>query len=201
VSRRVGPLDVRFEAGYFFARNGPEERILGLVVGRPVTARLELDAELYSDRAMGAPPTDTTFDLGLRCRVHPAFILPAMAGRSVNGSSDGHAQFLGYLGGHALLSDSGLPSTARPIAEGARIERLCEGDVVAVQVADHDGPDTRILGALVSVDVQPLKSADVTVEIVDRERERAAAGAFGQLVDLQAAAALEVPLGHLRHRQ
>ena len=108
VLKRVGPVDVNFEAGYFFTRNGPEERILGLVVGRPVTARLELDAELYSDRVMGAPPEDTTFDLGLRYRLHPAFILLAMAGRSINGSSGGHAQFLGYLGVQVLLSDYGL---------------------------------------------------------------------------------------------
>jgi hypothetical protein len=107
VSKPVGALVVNFEAGYFFARNGPEERILGLVVGGPVTARLELDAELYSDRVMGEPPGDTTLDVGVRYRLHPAFILLAMAGRSINGNSDGHAQFFGYLGVQILLSDYG----------------------------------------------------------------------------------------------
>ena len=107
VSRPVAALLVDFEAGYFFARNGPEERILGLVVGGPVTSRFDLNAELYSDRVMGAPPGDTTLDVGLRYRLHPAFILLAMAGRSINGSSDGHAQFLGYLGFQILLSDYG----------------------------------------------------------------------------------------------
>ena len=107
VSKQVGPLVVDLEGGYFFARNGPEERILGLVVGGPVAARLELDAELYSDRVMGSPPGDTTLDVGVRYRLHPAFILLAMAGRSINGNSDGHAQFLGYLGVQILLSDYG----------------------------------------------------------------------------------------------
>jgi hypothetical protein len=107
VSRQVGPLVVDFEAGYFFARNGPEERILGLVVGGTVTTQLELDAELYSDRVMGAPPGDTTLDLGVRYHLHPAFILLAMAGRSINGNSDGHSQFFGYLGVQVLLSDYG----------------------------------------------------------------------------------------------
>ncbi|MBS0379857.1 MAG: hypothetical protein JSS29_15360 [Proteobacteria bacterium] len=107
VSHRVGPVDVNVEAGYFFSSSGPHERFLGLVVGRQVNARLELDAEVYADRATAAPPDDTTLDLGLRYRMHPAFILLAMAGRSISGSGTGHTQFMGYLGVQVLLSDYG----------------------------------------------------------------------------------------------
>jgi hypothetical protein len=107
VARKVGPLDVNFEAGYFLSRNGPDERFFGLVAGRQVTPRLELDGEIFNDRASGAPPNDTTLDFGLRYKLHPAFILLFMAGRSVRGDTDGHAQFLGYLGLQILLSDYG----------------------------------------------------------------------------------------------
>ena len=124
VSKQFGTLAVDFEAGYFFARNGPEERILGLVVGGPLTARLELGAELYSDRVMGAQE-DTTLDIGMRYRMHPAFVLLAMVGRSVTGSSDGHAQFLGYFGVQILLSDHGRRLIANPGRDG-RASSSCE---------------------------------------------------------------------------
>ncbi len=107
VSRRLGSWDVNLEAGYYLPRNGPHERFLGLVVGRQVTARLELDGEVYADRASGAPPDDTTLDIGLRYRMHPAFILLAMAGRSLSGGGAAHTQFMGYLGVQVLLSDYG----------------------------------------------------------------------------------------------
>ena len=107
IARRLGPLDVNFEAGYYFPRNGARERTLGLVVGRAVSPRLELDAELFNDRAYGEPPDDTTLDLGLRYQLHPAFILLFMAGRSIAGDSAGHAQFMTYLGIQLLLSHYG----------------------------------------------------------------------------------------------
>ncbi len=115
VAHKVGPLDVNFEAGYFLPRNGPDERFFGLIAGRQMTPRLELDGEIFNDRASGAPPNDTTLDFGLRYRLHPAFILLFMAGRSVHGDSDGHAQFLGYLGLQVLLSDYGRTLMREPV--------------------------------------------------------------------------------------
>jgi hypothetical protein len=107
VARKLGPLDVNLEVGYFFPRNGPDERFVGLIVGHEFTARLELDGEVYADRASGALPNETTLDFGLRYKLHPAFILLCMAGRSVSGDSAGHTQFMGYLGVQILLSDYG----------------------------------------------------------------------------------------------
>jgi hypothetical protein len=107
VGKRIGPLDVNLEAGYYVARNGPEERFVGLALGRQVNARFELDGEVYADRASGAPPNDTTLDVGFRYRLHPAFILLGMAGRSIAGNGGDHVQFMGYLGVQVLLSDYG----------------------------------------------------------------------------------------------
>jgi hypothetical protein len=115
VARKLGPLDVNFEVGYFLPRNGPDERFFGLVAGRQVTSRLELDGEIFNDRASGAPPNDTTLDVGLRYKLRPAFILLFMAGRSVSGNSEGHAQFLGYLGVQILLSDYGRALMHEPV--------------------------------------------------------------------------------------
>jgi hypothetical protein len=107
VSKSVGPLDLDFEAGYYFAHHGPEERILGLVAGHQLTPRLEVDVELYNDHAMGALPDFTTLDVGGRYRLGRGFILLFMAGRSIAGST-GQVDFMSYLGVQILLSDYGL---------------------------------------------------------------------------------------------
>jgi hypothetical protein len=114
VTKRVGPVDVNLEAGYYFARNGPDERFVGLALGRQVNERLELDGEIYADRASGAPPNDTTLDVGFRYKLHPAFILLGMAGRSIAGNGGDHVQFMGYLGLQILLSDYGRCLQAGP---------------------------------------------------------------------------------------
>jgi hypothetical protein len=111
VMKKIGPLDVDFEAGYYVPGHGPRERILGLVAGRSVTERFELDAELYDDRAYGAAPHSTTLDLGGRYKLHPGIIALFMAGRSVNGFVDGQPQFIGYVGIQFLLSDYGRTFT------------------------------------------------------------------------------------------
>ena len=107
VSRSVGPLDLDFEAGYYFGHRGAEERILGFVAGHSFTPRFELDVELYNDHGMGAPPNFTTLDVGGRYRLGRGFILLFMAGRSIANSS-GQIDFMSYLGVQILLSDYGL---------------------------------------------------------------------------------------------
>jgi len=114
ISKKVGPLNFDFEGGYFFPWHGPPERILGLVVGRPVTHRLELDAEIYNDRAMGALPHDTTFDFGGRYKLHDGLILMFIAGRSFKGNSSGQPEFMGYIGVQILLSKYGREWTKEP---------------------------------------------------------------------------------------
>ena len=107
VSKSVGPLDLDFEAGYYLAHRGPEERIVGFVAGHRFTPRLELDVELYNDHAMGDLPDFTTLDVGGRYRLGRGFLLLFMAGRSIANSS-GQIDFQSYLGIQLLLSDYGL---------------------------------------------------------------------------------------------
>lgn len=114
ISKRIGPLDFGFEGGYFFPWHGPPERILGFVAGRSVTHRLELDAEIYNDRAMGALPHDTTFDFGGRYRLREGLILMLIAGRSFKGNSSGQPEFIGYVGVQILLSRYGREWTREP---------------------------------------------------------------------------------------
>jgi hypothetical protein len=111
VTKKIGPLDVDFEAGYYLPGNGPKERILGLVAGRSITERFELDAEIYDDRAYDAGLHSTTVDLGGRYKLSRGIIALFMAGRSVNGFSDSQPEFLGYIGIQILLSNYGRTLT------------------------------------------------------------------------------------------
>jgi hypothetical protein len=114
VTKRLGPIDVDFEAGYYFPKHGVSERILGLVAGRSMTERLDLGVEVYNDRAVGAPPNQTTLGLGGRYKLSRGFIALFMAGRSVSGTTNGQPDFIGYFGVQILLSDYGRSLAAEP---------------------------------------------------------------------------------------
>ncbi len=114
VTKRLGPIDVDFEAGYYFPKHGVSERILGVVVGRSMTERLDLGLEVYNDRAVGAPPNQTTLDLGGRYKLARGFIALFMAGRSVSGTANGQPEFIGYFGIQILLSDYGCSLASEP---------------------------------------------------------------------------------------
>lgn len=107
VTKKIGSLDVDFEAGYYLPGNGPRERIFGLVAGRPVNDRLELDVELYDDRVYGDSQHSTALDFGGRYKLGTGVIALFMAGRSINGVSNGQPQLIGYVGVQILLSDYG----------------------------------------------------------------------------------------------
>ena len=123
-ARKLGPLDVDFEAGYYAPGHGPKERILGPVDGRSVTQRLELDAEIYDDHAYGARSHSTVVDLGGRCKLGRAFIALFMADRSFNGFADGQPEFNGYFGLQLLLSNYGRTLT---VQQSARLRTVGYG--------------------------------------------------------------------------
>jgi hypothetical protein len=107
VTKKIGPIDVDFEAGYYLAGHDPRERTLGLVAGRSVNDHLEVDAEIYDDRVYEAGPHSTTLDLGGRYKLAPGIIALFMAGRSLDGFSNDRPEFIGYIGVQILLSAYG----------------------------------------------------------------------------------------------
>jgi hypothetical protein len=107
VTKKFGDYDVDFELGEYIPVHGAHERITGLVAGRSLTPRLELDVEIYDDRATDAPPRETTLDVGGRFKLRPGIIALFMAGRAIIGSVQ-TTQFFGYLGVQILLSNYGL---------------------------------------------------------------------------------------------
>jgi hypothetical protein len=108
VAKAAGPVTLNFEVGYYLPNeHGSTERILGFVAGGAVTARLELDAELYNDHVLGSSPNVVTFDVGGRCKLTRSLILLFMAGRSLANNSPGQIEYMGYLGVQILLSHYG----------------------------------------------------------------------------------------------
>lgn len=107
IQRNLGPLELDFEAGYYFPFQGHNERIIGFAAGHQFSKRFELIGEIYNDRAMGDLPHDTTWDLGGRYGFHKGLILLFMAGRSFNPSSSDQPTFLGYIGVQILLDHNG----------------------------------------------------------------------------------------------
>jgi hypothetical protein len=106
ITRELGPLDINFEAGWWFARRNPDERILGLAVGHQFTKKFEGLAEIYDDVFLGGTERSTTFDIGGRYAIRNRLVLLFMAGHRIVGSGpvNGQPSFVGYGGLQILLN-------------------------------------------------------------------------------------------------
>jgi hypothetical protein len=102
-SKKVGPIDLNWEAGYNVVHYGSDGWIAGVVAGRDITKNLEMDAEFYSVGAFHPRISAETFGIGARYKIHPPFILLLMAGRSVEAAKNGQPYFVGYFGMQFLL--------------------------------------------------------------------------------------------------
>ncbi len=103
-SKKIGPVDVDYEAGYEVVRKGPNGWISGLVVGRELTRRLEIDAEVNVQgtfRSMA--DAQPLLDVGARYKLHNPVIVLLMAGRGVEPARANQPYFVGYFGLQFLL--------------------------------------------------------------------------------------------------
>jgi hypothetical protein len=102
-SKKLGPIDVNWEAGYSAVHLGPDGWLAGLAAGHDVTKKLEVDAELYGLGTFNGSNNQQTIDAGIRYKLRPPFILLMMAGRSVAPAYRGQPFFVGYFGMQFLL--------------------------------------------------------------------------------------------------
>jgi hypothetical protein len=98
VSKRVGPVQVNPEAGYWITQHGPDVWIAGIAVGYQATSRIELLAEEYNTGEVGGDYQESTIGGGGRWRIGGSVLLIFMAGRSFRGAQSGQPQLVGYLG-------------------------------------------------------------------------------------------------------
>ena len=118
-SRKLGPVDVNYEMGYQLVHKGPDGAFLGLVVGRDVTRKLELDMEFYYQHTFHPSMNQPTIDFGARYKLHRPVILLFMAGRSLETARSNQSFFLGYFGIQLLLP---------PRSYGADLPESTEGN-------------------------------------------------------------------------
>jgi hypothetical protein len=102
-SKKFGPLNVNWEAGYNLVHFGPNGWIGGLVVGHDFSEKLEIDTEFYSTGTFRQAVWQPTLELGGRYRIHRPFILLLMAGRAVEPAKSNQSYFVGYFGVQILL--------------------------------------------------------------------------------------------------
>jgi hypothetical protein len=102
-SKKIGPVNLNWEAGYNYVHAGADGWLAGVVVGRDVTANFEMDAEFYGVGTFHASSGQQTIGVGARYKIHPPFILLLMAGRSVEPASLEQPRFVGYFGMQFLL--------------------------------------------------------------------------------------------------
>ena len=102
-TRKFGPVDINVEGGYNIIQHGPNGWLTGLVVGRQITKRLELDSEFYATGTFHPSYAQPTIDVGARYRMHRPFILLLMAGRGVEPARSNQPYFVGYFGVQILL--------------------------------------------------------------------------------------------------
>ena len=104
LTKKVGPFVVNPEIGYWFANKTGAAWAAGIVVGRDVTKRLELDGEVYNTANTDGSNHWNTFDGGGRYKLGEHFLVLFMAGRSFRAPSSSQPQFFGYLGMQFLFS-------------------------------------------------------------------------------------------------
>jgi hypothetical protein len=102
-TKKLGPVNLNWEAGYNYVHTGNDGWLAGVVVGHDLTENLEVDAEFYALGTFHPSAGQQTIEGGVRCKIHPPFILLLMAGRSVQPSSTEQPRFVGYFGMQFLL--------------------------------------------------------------------------------------------------
>jgi len=120
VKKKVGPVEINPEAGYWFASDRGAAWASGLVVARQVGKRLELDGELYAAGTTDGREHSTTFDGGGRYKLGGPLVLLFMAGRSFRGPSSDQPQLIGYLGIQFLFSTKHKQETVSPSLPASR---------------------------------------------------------------------------------
>lgn len=101
ITKKVGPIEVNGEGGYWFQRTATRKWIAGLAVGRELNHRIELLAEVHSIGSEAG--RDCTWDVGGRVGLLPAVKLLLMGGRSFSHANREQPGFIGYFGLQFLL--------------------------------------------------------------------------------------------------
>lgn len=95
ISKKLGPVHVNPELGYWFSQRGGGEFFTGIAVGHQFGEHLEILGETYSTGT--SEGRETTFGFGTRIGLSHSVRALLMAGRAFSGAQD-QPTFIGYGG-------------------------------------------------------------------------------------------------------
>jgi hypothetical protein len=103
VTKIFGPVEVNFEAGYWFPRqlsndSRAGERILGLALGHQFNRRFEGLCEVYDDVLLGGGSRSDVFDVGGRYEFRKGLLLLFMGGHTLGSIGGQDSAWFGYAG-------------------------------------------------------------------------------------------------------
>lgn len=98
VTRKAGPVDVNVEVGYRIRQLFRDELLYGVAVGRDVTKRLELAAEVHGEPKRGFRDDDRIVNFGARYRLTKHYTFLFSAGRSLRAAREGVPSLVMYAG-------------------------------------------------------------------------------------------------------
>lgn len=98
VTRKAGPVDVNVEVGYRIRQLFRDELLYGLAVGRGVTKRLELAAEIHGEPKRGFRDDDRILNFGARYRLTKHYTFLFSSGRSLRAAREGVPSLIMYVG-------------------------------------------------------------------------------------------------------
>jgi hypothetical protein len=82
--KTIGPVEVNGEAGYEFVKDGADDLVYGLAIGRQVTRRIEMIGELHGSVLRNLRENELFFNIGSRVKVTKHYGLLVSAGRSID---------------------------------------------------------------------------------------------------------------------
>jgi hypothetical protein len=103
IQRNVGGFEVGFETGRWLRQNDDDSWIVGLVVGKPLSERLETMAEIHDEESIGSSRRELLANVGARLKLSDTFVLLLSIGRDLHNSIDDTNNVISYLGLQILL--------------------------------------------------------------------------------------------------
>lgn len=95
--KKIGPLDIVFEAGHGFHFNAPDEWDYGIVVGHSF-GDFELMGEIHGIALNHFQEDDLIVNFGMRYQISKGYALLLSAGRSIYSDNTPPTTFLSYTG-------------------------------------------------------------------------------------------------------
>ena len=98
VVKQIGPVEVNGEIGYGAVQNGPDDVEYGLAVGRQITKRVELIAELHGEGLRSMRGHELLFNFGSRIALSKKSVLLLSAGRTIRSAAGEGPEHIATVG-------------------------------------------------------------------------------------------------------